>query len=444
MKIILFLIIIIFCSSINAGSILLLNNGIESLKYRLHAIDQAKDEIIINYYIVADDETSYLFFKKVLDVKEKNPQLKVYMVFDGQGSTLNRSFVGYLKSKGIEIKVFHPFPYFKKDSWDEIIESVNNLNRRSHEKFIVIDGKILISGGRNLSEKYFDLSYQNFHDLDFFSLSRKLASETRNYFVSLWKSDYLLEYKTPNLENNHKLIRKFEEKMLRSVNLLIKELYKVKDTTYTTLSKKPIIFQESNAYLISSFNKENNSFDPLILKDKIFDLINSKEIKQLKIISPYFLPDSDFTDLLISLRKENVNIEIVTNSTCSSDVKLATGASSTKKKILLEHGVRIYEYIGPSHLHAKVILINDETALIGTLNITPRSFRYNNEMMYVFKDIQVANQVNERIKIDISNSLETKLINNKVNSFCDQQAIDDPFFKLGRKISFVPFFYKYL
>ena len=72
---------------------------------------------------------------------------------------------------------------------------------------------------------------------------------------------------------------------------------------------------------------------------------------------------------------------------------------------LLEKGVRIFEY-QPGMTHAKVMMIDDRWAIVGTTNIDNRSFEHNDEVNVAFRDREVSARLREDFEHDLAHSRE--------------------------------------
>jgi len=105
--------------------------------------------------------------------------------------------------------------------------------------------------------------------------------------------------------------------------------------------------------------------------------------RRLRIVSPYFIPDLAVQLALVSAAKRGVQVEIIVPERLDS--RLAQFASQSSYKELLRAGVRLIRY-GNGLLHTKLILVDDEIALFGTVNIDMRSFYLNLELTMVIYD----------------------------------------------------------
>jgi cardiolipin synthase len=105
--------------------------------------------------------------------------------------------------------------------------------------------------------------------------------------------------------------------------------------------------------------------------------------KRLRIVSPYFIPDPAVQLALVSAAKRGVEVEIIVPERLDS--RLAQFASQSSYRELLRAGVRLIRYRG-GLLHTKLVLVDDEVSLFGTVNIDMRSFFLNLELTMVIYD----------------------------------------------------------
>ncbi|MFN9965708.1 MAG: phospholipase D-like domain-containing protein, partial [Lysobacteraceae bacterium] len=87
-----------------------------------------------------------------------------------------------------------------------------------------------------------------------------------------------------------------------------------------------------------------------------------------------------------------------------NDNRLVRAAARSFYPELLAAGVRIDEF-QPRMLHGKALLIDDDTALIGSANVDPRSFFLNFELSVLARDTDVAAALAGRIAADLALSV---------------------------------------
>ena len=98
------------------------------------------------------------------------------------------------------------------------------------------------------------------------------------------------------------------------------------------------------------------------------EISNAKE--KLYIMTPYFIPDETITNLIINKARSGVDVRIILPDV--ADKKFVYVVSRSNAEKLLKHGVRIYT-MTHSFVHSKIML-NENSTIIGSINIDLRSF----------------------------------------------------------------------
>ncbi|MNO84691.1 Cardiolipin synthase [compost metagenome] len=130
-------------------------------------------------------------------------------------------------------------------------------------------------------------------------------------------------------------------------------------------------------------------------------ILNAK--RSVYIQTPYFIPDSSFMDACKIALLSGVDVRImIPNKPDHPFVYWATWAYAGE---LLKYGAKILLYEN-GFLHAKTIVVDDEVASVGTMNIDSRSFRLNFEVNAIVYDEQVAKQLQELFHEDSQLSTE--------------------------------------
>jgi len=130
--------------------------------------------------------------------------------------------------------------------------------------------------------------------------------------------------------------------------------------------------------------------------------------QELLIISPYFIPGNDGMALFAKLVDRGVHIRILTNSLAATDSPLVDTGYSRYRVALLKLGVELSEVrpkLGQKRarfhpfrssnasLHAKAVVIDQNTVFIGSLNMDGRSAHFNSELGLVIRSGDIARQV---------------------------------------------------
>jgi cardiolipin synthase len=112
---------------------------------------------------------------------------------------------------------------------------------------------------------------------------------------------------------------------------------------------------------------------------------------RIVIVTPYFVPDEPFLQAMRAAgQRENVRVHLVVSK--HANQLITQFAQRSYYDDLLEAGVEIHLY-RPHFLHAKLLTIDDDIALVGSTNMDIRSFALNAEINLLIYDRQVVESV---------------------------------------------------
>src|SRR5512143_244775 len=128
------------------NKVTLLANGQAAYAAMFKAIQNAKDHINLETFIIEDDEVGRKFADLLLQKQAEGVQ--VHLIYDSIGSySTPAAFFQHLRDGGIEVVEFNPVNPFKAHGhW--------LLAHPDHRKILIIDGKVAIAGGINISSVY--------------------------------------------------------------------------------------------------------------------------------------------------------------------------------------------------------------------------------------------------------------------------------------------------
>lgn len=313
-------------SFISGNQAQLLIDGEQTFDAILSAIKSATDYILMQFYIVRDDEIGNKL-KRLLIAKAKQG-VRIYFIYDEIGShALSKSYLKELRQNGIQVTSFHS------------IKGKGNrfqINFRNHRKIVVVDGKQAFIGGLNIGDDYLG----------------------KNPRLSPWRDTHLL----------------LKGSVVQYIQIVfLKDWYwavrKVPDVCWQV---EPEQVNNETAFILSTGPQERLSWCTLFL----VALINAAQTR-LWITTPYFVPnDSILTALkLAALRGVDVRILLPNRP----DHRLVYLASFYYAAEMQKVGVKVYRYQA-GFLHEKVILA-DGIAGVGTVNLDNRSLCLNFEIM---------------------------------------------------------------
>jgi cardiolipin synthase len=125
--------------------------------------------------------------------------------------------------------------------------------------------------------------------------------------------------------------------------------------------------------------------------------------ERVDLVTPYFYPGRLFRRALIRAAQRGVRVRLLLQG--KVDYRFAALAAQVLYDELRSHGIRIFEYT-PAFLHAKVALIDDQWATVGSSNIDPLSLLLNLEANVIVRDEAFARELSQRFDLAAAASRE--------------------------------------
>jgi cardiolipin synthase C len=392
----------------------ILETGDESLTARLALINSAQKTLDLQYYAINDDLTSNLLIEALIRAADRG--VKIRFLIDDISIEKPRKNLLILNAVDlIEVRVFNPITTINQTFPARMIAFFTDLPRttqRMHNKALIMDGRVAIIGGRNLGDEYFDAhSDTAFKDVDVLS-DGSVTQKIHHNFEKFW-NDRENTYPITDLHSDKISpddIKKLREKLAEGRKKDEKDSKGKTDLEirYDDYIKKEALITAPADFIGDTPEKlDDNDKPPEIMR--VYSLINEAK-KDILIVSPYFVPGDEGVGWLQDLKNRGVNVRIVTNSLASTDVVAVHTGYGKYRKEIIESGAELYELkpisgkkpkqrvLGrkaPSYasLHAKVYVIDEKIAIIGSLNFDPRSAYLNTEVAMVIYNEQIAKEL---------------------------------------------------
>ena len=270
--------------------------------------------------------------EKIL-LKKQAEGVEVRIMYDDVGSMkdLSMRFNKKLEKKGLKVCKFMPYL--------PLISIVHN--NRDHRKMTIIDGEVAYTGGFNLADEYANL----------------------DSVLGDWK-DSGIRLEGDGVNN-----------MIELFLGLWNAYYKNSDGEYTKYF--PVRASIPGA---SGYNQMFGAGPKPIYKENIGENVYLNLINQsadyVYITTPYLIVDRSMTRALTNAARRGVDVRIITPHI--PDKKIVFLMTKSSYHHLIESGVKIYEYT-PGFMHAKNVISDGKTAVIGTINFDYRSFIHHFE-----------------------------------------------------------------
>ena len=332
---------------LRANHVELLVDGAATYDNMISAIESAESYVLVQFYIVRDDTIGQRMRDAL--VAKAQSGLQIYFLYDEIGSIkLPAAYLDVMRQEGIEVSGF------------KTTKGRSNrfqINFRNHRKLLVVDGRTAFIGGNNLGEEY--LVYRDTH----LRIDGPAAQHIQLSFAEDWY---------------------WATEQIISVSSAI--------TPADTFDQAVAIVNTGPA-------------DTLANCSILFSTLISNARYRLWITSPYFVPDDATVVALQAAAMRGVDVRIILPD--KADQVFVELASFTYYDDMLNNGVRLYRY-REHFMHQKVILMDDDVAGVGTVNLDNRSFFLNFEATALVADKGFINQVEAMLISDLENSTPVK------------------------------------
>jgi cardiolipin synthase A/B len=372
-----------------------LTNGTETFGQLIESLRKAQKTIDLEYYIYRHDQIG----SRITDVLIERAAAGVQIRFirDGWASRkFPRQQIIRMMDAGIECRTIFPlrFPWI-----------LSTLNYRDHCKIVVIDGKEAFTGGINVGDEYLGLNPKiGFWRDTHLRVIGEVEADLQTIFDAHWK---IASSERMSMRVRHKKAE--ETQSIRGPRYSSQNIPAPGSTTLSGLSAEwgaelgaidTIDSAPSAEALCSAYVQtlEGNPGIPTqVIRQAYFTCI-TQAAKTIDITTPYFVPDADIIIAIKTAVARGVCVRLLVPRRVVPGV--VGPASRTFYGELLEAGVHIYLY-DKGMLHAKVMTMDGEIAIVGAANYDMRSFRLDYEVCEVIYSVDVARQLTEQFERDL-------------------------------------------
>jgi cardiolipin synthase len=329
----------------NPGNrITLLQNGDAYFPALEAALDQALSDIYLETYIFENDHTG----RRIAEALRRAAlrEVTTHLLIDGFGSnSLPKTMLDYLQEAGVMVMKFRP----KISPWT----LRRGRLRRLHRKIVVIDRNLAFVGGINIIDDL-DMPGQDWPRYDYaVSVEGPLVQEISAVVRRLW-------WRVVWLQRLHIDWRRDKQKQ----------------------APQP----QAAGHIRATFLIRDNFRHRRDIEKAYLQAIEQAKSKII-VANAYFLPGLNLRHALMAAAGRGVRVVLLLQG--KMEHRLAHYASRALFGSFLDAGIEIYEY-HQSILHAKVAVIDDHWATVGSSNLDPFSLLLALEANIVVDDRSLA------------------------------------------------------
>lgn len=396
---------------------LLMPEGPTALNARIALIRAARKTLDAQYYILQDDATGLLFLSELLDASRRGVRIRL-LVDDLYTPGKDQLYAALASQPNFEVRLFNPLAVRSGPlAWRVALSlgELRRINRRMHNKLLVADNSIAVTGGRNIADEYFMRSDQaNFVDMDLLAAGPVVPALSQS-FDDFWNSRQvrpigsLMELPPDNDTTRRVLAERCEDRR----DLLPEAATDVlgHPPVSVQLAAGKLMLTEGDGRVVSDVPQKITYDDP---EASFADSVSQRTVamlygarREVLMVSPYFVPGQAGLALLREQAARGVQVLVFTNSLDATDETLVYSGYARYRLSMLKAGVKIYElgsrlvpkgrHFGEfrhssARLHAKIMLVDRERVFIGSMNLDGRSARLNTEVGVIIESPVLVSQ----------------------------------------------------
>lgn len=296
----------------------------------------AQKHIHVQYFTIHNDPVGREFIEILIE--KANEGLEVKLLYDGIGCLVSNVFPLFraLREAGGQVAVIRP--------------RLLDLNYRNHRKLVIIDGVVGFTGGMNVGAKYrYGVGGRVWRDTHL-----RLTGTSVHYLQQVFLFDWVISMRKDRLGLREALPAYFPQPQSSgntALQIVANELYNK--------------FRNDDTIMLGYFT------------------IMARARHRLWIQTPYFAPSDMILQTLKALALAGVDVRIISSDTYAGGGLFHRSITNYFLRYLVDSGVRVFRYDGI--MHAKTILVDDQGAAVGSVNLNARSLERDDEL-YVYSE----------------------------------------------------------
>jgi cardiolipin synthase len=314
------------------------------------AVDEAKSYVLVSFYIIRDDGLGARFERHLAAAVSRG--VEVCLLYDDVGSGRGgRRYARRLAAVGVRVSVFGA-----RAGWRDRL----GMNYRNHRKAVVVDGRVAFVGGHNIGDEYLGLHPR----------------------LTPWRDTHL---------------------SLRGPAVLAIQRAWLRDWVWASREQPNVSWEAGPAGSLEALAFPTGPLPDYPVAALLFASLFGKAKRRLWIATPYFVPTPGVDLALRLAAKRGVDVRIMLPRL--RDHYLSALAALVCLESHRDSGVRFFRS-REGFVHQKVVLVDDELAMIGSANLDYRSIVLNFEIGVVVRGRELAASVERMLEADLAASVE--------------------------------------
>jgi phosphatidylserine/phosphatidylglycerophosphate/cardiolipin synthase-like enzyme len=423
-----------------------ISGGYDALLLRVHLIRQAKVSVSIQTFIWTNDDCGRLLIYELIEAARRGVRVRIladHMVSEQDPATM--AFLATAHPK-LEVKHYRPAAGRIRPSWWRKLVAgavaFRDTNQRMHNKVFLVDDVVLVTGGRNVENTYFDHSTSmNFRDRDVVAVGPVVRGAVES-FEQFWRyreavTSRALKDVGGVIESGN--FRRYETKADYDFGPHFVTLTREADDAGVVSARFVARLKPVRAVTFISDEPGKlgaNAGDELPRITRALRTALEQAKTSIVVQSPYLVLSKPARALIREMQAKNpeLRIRISTNSFASTDNLFAYSANYRLRNDYVEElRLEVHEFkplpgslltLFPRHpemaevattqakagkpvrppfmcVHAKSLVVDGRLAFVGSYNLDPRSERLNTEVGLLVEDEAFARELCAEIERDM-------------------------------------------
>lgn len=330
----------------SGNALKLLIDGEQAFPEIFAAIEGAKSYVLVQFYTVESDALGRELAGRL--IAKARQGVRVHLLYDAIGSRVSRAYLAELRAGGVVVRDVHAI----RRSRGRL-----QINFRNHRKIVVVDGLVAFTGGLNLADAYIG----------------------RDPRLSPWR-----------------------DTMVRVVGPCAAQLQYIFAEDWLWSSGEKLALDWAPAAAPGQVNALVLAPGPADLQETgslYFVNALAAARRRIWIASAYFVPDTDVLSALKVAALRGVEVRLLIPD--RRDHWLVWLAAFAYVDEVRSTGVEVWRYMD-GFLHEKIVLIDDDIASVGSVNLDNRSCRLNFEVTLIAADRGFAAEVARMLEDDFA------------------------------------------
>ena len=329
----------------------LLHCGTDYFPALVEAIEAAQYEVYFETYIFAEDATGKRIMAALKAAAQRGVAVRMITDWFGTGHKPAYRLHAEMTASGIEHRIFNP--WFRRGV------------TRTHRKICVVDRQVAFVGGININDDMF-------------------ADHPPRLQLAAPRWDFAVEVRGPLVESiNQEAVAQWQR--LGHMNI-VKRL-----SLFNEMRKVNKVARQST--MQAGFVVRDNLRNRRTIQRAYLQALGRAR-KSVLLANPYFAPGRKFRRALAATAQRGVEVVLLIGV---GEMWMQDAVAHSFYPKLLEAGVKVVEY-RKTQLHAKVAVIDDDWATVGSSNVDGLSLFLNQEANVVIKDAAFSRALRKRIE----------------------------------------------